>query len=196
MDHAGKSMEIVGAVGAAAGLAIAAFSGPIAMSAVLAEVLLDVGIIIAGLLINKYDDMFSSALTTLKDFAVEKGIVKERTKSAKTSRVPLVSAVALATAPLDFVVGFAITGFAAPLAYTAVIVTSLPCAVLAIGGIVQHNMKLKRNAANDAKKPDATAAKPVHKETFLSTIKPPGKTDALMSSLRGDVSAKRMKGKV
>ena len=37
LDHTGKSMEIVGAVGAAAGLAIAAFSGPIAMSAVLGD---------------------------------------------------------------------------------------------------------------------------------------------------------------
>ncbi|MHB1830331.1 MAG: hypothetical protein ACYCO0_02965 [Candidatus Micrarchaeaceae archaeon] len=197
LDHAGKSMEVVGAIGAAAGLAIAALSGPIAMSAVLAEVSLDVGMVIAGLLINKYDDLFSTAITALTDFAAKKGIVKERAERSNTSRVPIVSAIALATAPLDFAVGFAITGFSAPLAYTAVIVTSLPCVVLAVAGIIQRNIKLKREAANEAKKTAIRAAKPAQKERdCASAIRPTERADPLRSSLRREVSTERTKNRV
>ena len=136
----GRSLEIVGLIGGVLGLAIAAFSGPAVIGAVAAEVSIDIIMGASGVILDKFGHKMAPFLSRIGFGLKEKRAERRSNQQKSKTTGETVSKIALATSPLEFMTGFAIAGFSRPLAVAAVVVTALPCTVIALGGLVHDKI--------------------------------------------------------
>ena len=140
----GKGMEILGVIGAVAGLGLAAASGPIVVWAVAAEISIDMALGAAGFVVNKLGDRLADVVSR---FEYASRIIR---KGKDENIGKTISKLALVTAPLELISGFAIAESAKPMAIAAITVTALPCAATALWGLMRNSMTKRRAKSHEA----------------------------------------------
>ena len=144
----GKGMGILGLIGAAAGLGLAAASGPIVMWAVAAEISIDVTLGVAGFAANALGERIAKVVSRFEH--VSNIIGKKRDENLGKT----VSKLALITAPLELISGFAIAESLKPMAVAAIAVTALPCAATAMWGLMRERANSKKAREVSADQPE------------------------------------------
>ncbi len=148
LKRIGRSMEVLGLVGGAIGLGIAVAAGPITVGAVLAEVSLDIALGASGAFIDRFKSRIAPRLSESR-LASRLKMLHDHDADKQMGSGKTIGLLALATIPFELITGFAIAGISNPVSVAAVLVTSLPCAAIAVGGLIHDRISKRRTTERE-----------------------------------------------